>query len=164
MFLRILAFLGLTTLRLAHQRYCAGVLDEQERHTKRYDAIRLIAIETLMNKKVICISNEWENPLIGTVVGIEFITQAQNPVPIVRCAITGKDILTLSKVMAFTMQRFEALMKLTPYERWCLIDTQNEIPYRTTDKRELPRLHTVEEYIDVLTRKGFLEVKETVES
>lgn len=152
---RILAFFGLATLLEAKKQFNDGVTHEREERRLSREKIEVDQLRCLMNKPIIGISNEWENPLIGTVIDIEFITKAKNPVPVIRCAVTGKDFVSLCKVMPFTMQRFEAVMKLTPYERWCLIDDQNEFEYRVGDPRKLPKLYSLEEYINVLRRKGF---------
>lgn len=167
---RILAFFGLATIFEANRRYYTGILDEQERQCREHDRRRkeredseLYTLQCLLNKPVIGISNEWENPLVGTVVDIDFITQARCPVPIVRDALTGEDHIALCKIMPFTIQRFQAVMKLTPYERWCLIDSQNEVEYRDNDTRKLPKLYSYEEYIMALKNKDFLAILNRVD-
>lgn len=158
----ILAFFGLTTLAHAANRYLEGMTVQRERDIQQREEYKLADMKMMIGKPVIGISNEWENPVIGTVIGIEFITQAQQPIPIVRCAITGKEFITFSKVMPFTMQRFEALMKLNPYERWCLVDNQNPHAHRSSSMPKLPTLFTLEDYIEVLKRKDFIGLKEEV--
>lgn len=155
---RILRFFGLTTLAHAARRYLDGINTERARQIESREHIKLVEMQSLVGKAVIGVSNEWENPLIGTVIKLEMITRANQPIPVVRCAVTGKEFITFCKVMPFTMQRFEALMKLNPYERWCLVDNQNEFEHRHLQST-MPDLFTYQDYMKVLTRNGFFNPK-----
>lgn len=152
---RILSFFNLTTVTEAQMQYLDGINQERNRQSDTRDKIELDALRSLMGKAVIGISNEWENPLIGTMVDVDFITKAMRPVPVVHNVLTGETHITFAKIMPFTMQRFVAIMKLTPYERWCLIDDQLPVDYRDNDPRKLPSLLTYDEIMVKLVDAEF---------
>lgn len=146
---RILRSLGLCTLAHAGDRYLDGISAERRRQNDTRDKIEMDILHSMLGKPVIGIGNEWENPLIGTMVDIDYITKAHRPVPVIHNVLTGETHITLCKITPFTMQRFTALMKLTPYERWCLIDDQLATDYRQGDTRKLSSLLT---YDDIMVR------------
>ena len=75
-------------------------------------------MEMLLGLKVIVLSNEWEDLLVGTAVRIEYITKASQPVLVIKNCFTGREVLTFSQVLQFDEETLVALLKLTPYERW----------------------------------------------
>lgn len=85
-------------------------------YSDRSDKAEMLYLSNFIGKPVICISNEWENPVIGFGTQIQLITKAQNPVLVVHDYVTGQDLIVMGKVFVYTSQRFNTLMKLTPFE------------------------------------------------
>jgi hypothetical protein len=156
MFKSILNFFGLYTGGQMFARYADGVLDERKRQQTNREEIEMNHHLSLLHKPVICVGNEWENPLIGVVEDIEFITKAHQPVLIVKDILTDKSVITFAKTFAFTTQRFDALMKLDPFERWCLVDGDSEYNYKVEYREKKPKLLTRQEYLTILQRKNFI--------
>lgn len=78
---------------------------------------------------VICISNEWKDPVIGFVSQIEYITQAKNPVPVVMDYLSDRELMVMGAVYDFTFQRLDAFLKLAPHERWVMAQRYGFHPY-----------------------------------
>ncbi len=87
--------------------------DEREESTRQY---AIYELDQFVNKPVICLSNEWKNPIIGYGTRIDFITQAMNPVLCVHNYLDGQEYVVLGSVFHFNEQRFNALFKLNPFE------------------------------------------------
>ena len=83
--------------------------------------IECMEMQSLIDKPVICVSNEWDTPVIGFVSRVDLITRNQDPVLIVWDEITNEEVLVMGKTYIFTLQRFEAIMKLDPFEACSLI-------------------------------------------
>jgi len=160
---KILTWLGLTTIHAANEKLHEGISQERTRQQEFRDKIELTELQSLVGKPVIGFSNEWENIVVGVVTDLQFISKAQKPIPVVFNYLTGKEQLVICKLMPFTEQRLKALIKLDPYERWCLISPSNK-PYRVNDITKKPKLYTEEEIFQILENKGFLKLleKETV--
>lgn len=88
---------------------------EERRISERFE------LDMYIGKPVICISNEWTNPVIGFAICVEEITMANNPVLIVHDVLTDEDIMVLGHTYHYTHQRFEALSRLDPFEACSLI-------------------------------------------
>lgn len=162
---RILNFFGLTTIKDARERYnlgfSTGVSSERDRQINLRQKLELSCLKLMIGKPVICVGNEWEDLVIGIVTDIDFITQAKNPIPIVKDILTGKEFITFAKVMPFTMQRFNALVKLDPYERWSVIDNQNSFEHRSqVDRSKLPKLLSAEEWVMLMKNQKFIGFRE----
>lgn len=97
------------------------ISSERELATKQS---QVFEIEDLMDKPVIVISNEWEDMGLGIVCGIEYITKAQNPVPVVHFFDTDEKLICLSKIVPFSYDLFVILEQLTPYQRWAILTGQ----------------------------------------
>lgn len=93
----------------------------QKQEDDRREESRRITAEFSVGTPVICISNEWEDPVIGFVSHIEYITKARNPVPVVMDYLSGQELMVMGVVYDFTRQRLDAFLKLAPYERWVMV-------------------------------------------
>ena len=118
----------------------------------RQEEVRFIELMSYVNKPVILISNEWEDLEVGFGVGVEYITNNNTPVLVVRSYITGEEFITFSKVFHYTTQRFNALMQLDPFERWCLIQDHDE---SFNKPRKQPILSSKKDILDKLRLNGF---------
>jgi len=65
---------------------------------------RFIELERYLNQPVVCFSNEIENPVVGIVTGIDFITQSKSPVLVVHDYIADKDLLILGKTFSYSSE------------------------------------------------------------
>lgn len=96
--------------------YNIGVIAERKRSEESRADSDLITQQEFVGKPVISFSNEWENPIIGFCTEITFITKAQNPVLMVKDYLTGETLMVLGKTFIYTEERFNAVMKLSPWE------------------------------------------------
>lgn len=76
-----------------------------------------IRLESFLDKIVICVSNEPANVMVGFAKGIEYITNANNPVLLVQDLVTKELVIPMGKVFHYTKQRFDALNSLEPNAR-----------------------------------------------
>lgn len=112
-----------------------------------------------LQKPVICISNEWDTPIIGFVTQIGSVSKAENPALIVRNYLDGQEYLVLGKTFYYTDQRFNALFKLDPFE-WCafLFGRYCDEDY---DKEKSGEVLDKEKVIQLLEVNGFFEKLKT---
>lgn len=132
--------------------------NEQISLRKSYQTTEL---SLFVGQPVIIISNEWENPIIGFGHSIEFITKAQNPVLLVEDALTGDVFMTMGKPFVFTQQRFDAIMKLTPFELGSLLYS-NAYFDCTFEKAKRGHRDTHEELLQKLKNVQFFEKVEQI--
>lgn len=106
-------------------------------------------IEFPVGSKVIVISNEWENLVVGTVTGY---VMNNSDIPAVFDNISGKELICCGVMHRFSNEKLKALCKLNPYERWNVVAVQSgmissEKPKIDTDERIL---NSYEEYMEKL--------------
>lgn len=98
-----------------------GIQKERDRNRQERDRLHDIELQQYLGKKVIAISNEWENPIVGVVTGFEPITKAQRLVPIIHDYIRNEDVLCLSKIKFYTEQKLNAILTLDPFSVIALV-------------------------------------------
>lgn len=104
-----------------HAGYCRRFLEDQ----KNRDSILQYVVEDAQGKKIIYCSNEWTDPLFGTVVGSQLVTQSQQPMLVVECALTGQAFLIHPNSYYHADKKMvECILKLNPFERWNMSSTQ----------------------------------------
>ena len=96
------------------------------------DIDKLFEMKELLGKKVITISNEWEDMMVGTVVRIDTITQAKQPILVIKDCFSGTEYMSFGQVYVFNVETLNALLKLTPYERWNLKVPQAPVSWNKT--------------------------------
>lgn len=99
---------------LAHQEKMKQ--DEQEQQD-----IKAICIEIDIGKLFISVTNEWDNPTIGVVLGVEYVTAGNCPIAKVYDFITNTVVLCGNSRIPFTYHNLDAILKLDPYQRWNLL-------------------------------------------
>lgn len=153
---KTLTLLGLTS---AKEDKKSSSMDEFKNSYEQYESRRkefkTIEIEELIGKPVIGYGNEWDDPLIGIVTRMELISLSKEPMAVVKDIINNNEVLAFCNIMPFTRQRFNAIMKLDPYERWCLTDRVRSTEYRTNEHRSTLELLTKEEIEVILIRNKF---------
>lgn len=141
---------------LTANHYNKGYQDRINSSVEEKRKIELFELEEMIGKKVICISNEWENPIIGIVKEVITITKANNPVAIVIDYLTMKEIMVLGKIYPYTEQRFEAILKLSPFEL-CSLIYSNFYYNEEFKKDKIGCINTKEEIKKILDNNKFNE-------
>lgn len=112
-----------------------------------------------LNKPVIIIGNEWKSPLVGTVIGYEsFGKPDQEPLPIIKDALTGETFLTFGMITIFEKARLKAIIEMGPEVSYGLLSFWNRRQLSPSFARldEAPgALKTYDEYITELVAVGF---------
>lgn len=79
-------------------------------------------LEYLVGKPVIVLSNEWKDPIIGTVLRHETFDHAFATLwPVVFDELTQQEYLTFGSVCHYSEELVRAIEKLTPSEAWVLV-------------------------------------------
>lgn len=94
----------------------------QEAEAKRRQENANAELEYLVGKPVIGISNEWGEPIIGTLVRLELIgTTIPSALPVIFDELTQQEYLFFGTVCHYSVELVRALEKLTPSEAWVLV-------------------------------------------
>ncbi len=115
--------------------------------------IRTTELSMFINKPVICISNEWETPVIGFATSIGFISKANDPVLIVHNYLDNQEAMILGSTFYYNTQRFDALFKLDPFELCSFI--YGRYTEQVFEKEIREKLLTKEEVKQLLEQNGF---------
>lgn len=140
-----------------HPLYKAGLKEGRYEENKRiYDqkaVSDLFEIESKIGKPVYTFGNEWEDPIIGVVVGVIYFNNRDVPFEQIYNFITKEITIATCKTYYYNKFKFDALYKLNPYERWNLIkDTNGTSTVPITNK-----LLTKEEVEKLLLENGFFD-------
>ena len=130
--------------------------------SERKQEYSLLDLGLLVGKPVIAISNEWDNPVIGFAKEITLVSKANNPYLVVHDYLTGQEVIPLGKVFFYTEQRFEAVMKLDPFELCSLLYT-NSFSDRTFVKDIRQQRDSREDLVQKLTESGFYDRVENLD-
>lgn len=117
---------------------------------------RLVEVELslMINKPVIVVGNEWNDPIIGFGLSIEHVSKARTPMLVVRDYLNGDDVLTFGVIRPFTNQLYRAIKKLDPFERWVLI-SRMQTNFEDFNKPKIGIASTPEELDRKLAASGF---------
>lgn len=131
---------------------CRGIGDERERQFMQRFQSRYFEQELLVGKKVIIVSNEWEDPLVGTVVGLETFGRNEAHL-IVENAITHEVVISFGRVVPFSLEILTALTAMSPWVRWEIL-TDQKIERDPPDQLELK---TIDQFIYELEQNQFFD-------
>ena len=131
-----------------------ALVAERERVSESRRQSDFYSLEGLVGKPVICISNEWENPVVGVAQKVDFITKGDCPVLVVKDYFSNEEKMIMGKSFLYTEQRFNAVFKLSPFELCSLIYGYID----DFDKEKKSALATKDEYVAELKKNGFFEV------
>lgn len=139
-----------------NQAYQNGFDDGQEQHSmnafKERQKFRLLELEHWIRLPIICISNEWDDPIIGFGVRVEMTCRNKDvPILVMKDYVTNKEVYCNGVIMEFTSQRFNAIYKLDPFELCSLVYRQ----YGTFNKEKKVTVLTQEEMINKLNENHF---------
>jgi len=117
------------------------------RHTKRLE------LEQFVSRRVICISNENDNPVIGRGLCVQSLSQNGSVALVVKDYVTGSNKICLGKIYEYTTQRFIAIFKLNNCEVISLL-------YRASSskwvlKEPITTILSKEDIINRLNDNGF---------
>jgi hypothetical protein len=79
------------------------------------------ALSKFVGQPVLVVSNNWEDPVIGIMKSIAFITQAQSPVPVVYDYVSSKELICLGHIQACTFEKLDIFISMTPSQRWHML-------------------------------------------
>lgn len=147
-------YFSLIRQKAYHDGYYARV----KQSTEQMKQIELFELQELVGKKVISISNEWDNPQIGVALRIELITQAQNPVLIIKDYLSNQEVMIMGKTYAYTPQRLQAVLKLNPFELCSLIYTYTSV----FDKPKTGVRQQSDVIMSKLAQSGFFALDDTL--
>lgn len=141
---------------LKNESYNKGYDSRMAQTLKDKENSIVFEMQEMLGKPVICVSNEWENPVIGFAQEIIYITKSEQPMLVIKDYLTMTENMSFGKVFSYTEQRFIALFKLDPFERCSLIYTNfyNEEEF---SKNKIGQTNTLEEVQSILTKNGFYE-------
>jgi len=131
---------------------------EEKNRRREFDYAEL---EIMVGHRVIAISNEWENPLIGVATSIVEITQAKNPRLVIKDYLTGQELVPFGKVYIFTEQRLNAILTLDPFELCSLLYT-NFYYDCTYEKKMRSHRDSADIIRSKLQKSGFFEIESLV--
>lgn len=100
-----------------------GIYEERVRAAEERAKIQRFTQEQWINKEVIIISNEWEDPLIGTMIGLEDFGRNEAHL-IVMNALTDETVISFGKVIPFSTDNLKAVVQMTPWVRWEIMTGQ----------------------------------------
>lgn len=83
--------------------------------------IQVCCIEVDIGTPFISVTNEWDNPLIGIVLGVQYVTAGNCPIAHVYDFITNQSVYCGNSRVPYTDLNLDAILKLNPYQRWNLI-------------------------------------------
>lgn len=120
-------------------------------------AINEKSIRSLIGKPVLVVSNNWEDPVIGQVIGVEFITAANEPVPVVFDYIRQEKFICFGHVQPCTREKLPMFISMTPSQRWYMMaDRASFSKFEPTENT--PPLLTEHEIIEKLGKTGFMNL------
>lgn len=131
-----------------------GFSDAMESSFYRRQKFEEMELADYIGKPVIVAGNEWEDPVIGFGVSIEYITRSRAPRLLIRDYVRNQTMISHAQVKPFTDQLYSAIKRLDPYERWVL--TSSSVgSFTDFDKPKLGAICTPEQLDEKLTEHGF---------
>lgn len=119
------------------------------------ESIQLYGLTQHIGMPVIVVPNEWDTPVIGMAVRVEYITQGKCPVLIVKNYIDGVEYMALGKVYAYSSQKLRAVFKLNPFELCSFIYYQDA--HQEFNKAIREERLSLEQVVSLLTENGFYQ-------
>lgn len=135
--------------------YLEGVREERMRNYQDRFNSKYIEIEVFIGKPFFSIGNEWEDPIIGIVIGVEHNEKHMTPYAVIWDYVKNEKSLCFNTVRSYSQENFDALYKLNPFERWNLMC--NTTKHSSIGPENRPPLLTKEEMINKLKLNGFFD-------
>lgn len=135
---------------------CDGYAEALKGVEQRRRQFREIDLNGHVNAPVIAVGNEWEDPVIGFGVRVEFITKSQEPMLVVYDYVTGREVMPFGVIRTYTHQLYRVVRDLNPYERWALM-SNNSDSYQDYDKPKSGVASSPSELGKKLIESGFFD-------
>jgi hypothetical protein len=98
------------------------------------------SLNDLIGKPVIAITGQYDDPLIGFVVGVTLFTEDKIPYPVISNYVTLQSQAVFGRIWPWSQELQDTLFKLSPEERWTLFNSADSI-----SKLSMPLNETVKE-------------------
>lgn len=95
--------------------------EKTEKDSEDRKALQVLLIEMDIGKPFISVTNEWDNPIVGVVLGVEYNTAGNCPIAHVYDFITNQSVYCGNGRVPYTDLNLDAILKLNPYQHWNLI-------------------------------------------
>jgi hypothetical protein len=138
------------------------VLHEQKHRAEQERLMEHATCQSMVGKPVISVGNDWSNPVIGIGKEVVEITQANRPRLVILDYLTGQEVMPFGTVMDYDETRFEAIMKLNPFEVSSLVYRYSSAHTVVAPDRVHQR-ESREVILEKLTRHGFFEAIKNIE-
>lgn len=133
-----------------------ALYDARIREREEYFRIKNFELESFVGEKLIIISNNWEQPLYATGVELTSINDDDRMALVIKELFTGENFITFGKVFKFSEELNNALLNLTPFERWNVAVPHNPIPW---DKKHQPMVEHPTDIKKKLKEKGWIKTQ-----
>lgn len=117
----------------------ASTVQEKEAKAQENLRIQKSIMDDCIGQKVIYCSNEWEDPLFGTIVGTTSFTNVSDPMYVVENAFGGSPHYCFNGTLYYADEKMvDAILKLNPFERWNMNLAKGYISPNMWDKHYPP--------------------------
>jgi len=139
--------------RKTHTPSAKEILHSQHDWVKGY-------LDGYLNKPIIAVTGEHTPLVIGFLLGTRVIGDGLMPCPVVSDYVSLNTQLAIGRIWPYSDYILQTLCKLTPEQRWLLINTVDsfprmQIPVAGDEPQEAEP--TYEGYIDILNRNHYFE-------
>lgn len=146
--------------QVKHAKFIGRTEKAQEDEDDR-ERIKILCIEIDIGKPFISVSNEWQDPVIGIVLGVEFVTLGKCPIAKVYDFVTDQVVYCGNSRIPYSEYNLDAILKLEPYQRWNLVARSNIDPNKRTDDETCSSPEQIKE---ILKNNSFYEVLPELEA
>lgn len=138
----ILKMFGLTTVSHFNSGISLAIENAQRDclhdRLKAKNKSKMLELTEHIGKPVIGINNEWCSLEVGELMRLE---QFGNPesmaFPVIKNYLTGDSLINFGKTLPYSEELFDAMLKLTPYERWNICVNQARVNWNKPKKDKL---------------------------
>lgn len=138
------------------QDHAAGVREgraaQQEEERKRRDQFRRVELEGCIDRPVIIVPNEWDNPVVGF--GKSIMSVGCSQVLVVHNYLSMDDVICGGVRMDFSEQRLDVCLSLDPYQLWA-ITAHNSVGNEDFNKPKSGERWPKEKVMQALEDNGF---------
>lgn len=111
-----------------------AILEEKQKNREQREQLNTLCIEVDIGTAFISVTNEWDNPIIGIVLGVVYVTAGNCPIALVYDFISNQVVLCGNARLPYTDYNLDAVLKLDPYQRWNLIARSSLEPSKSKYK------------------------------
>ena len=134
--------------------YRQGEIDTLAAQDARKKQFRAAELSLYLDRPVIVIGNEWDDPTIGFGVSIDYLSRSLQPILVVQDYVTDRRVLVFGCIRPYTDRLYSAIKRLDPYDRWELVSS-NSGSFESYNKPKSGSASTPEELDRKLEASGF---------